>query len=82
MKVRVHDSTRESIFVIFQRDACALFNKTAAEMFEEEDKVYLFIFFPLFLKIFCISFLCCRVSAKMFKSVLFILFYIYFILLR
>lgn len=42
MKVRVQDSTGESIFAIFHKDACALFNKTAAELFEEEDKVYSF----------------------------------------
>lgn len=44
MKILIEDSTGDAIFVIFQRNGCALFNKTVVELFEEKDKVKLFIF--------------------------------------
>lgn len=44
VKVRVHDGTGNAIFVIFHRDGAFLFNKTAAELFEIEDKVCSFHF--------------------------------------
>lgn len=44
VKILIEDSTGDAIFVIFQRNGCALFNKTVVELFEEKDKVKLFIF--------------------------------------
>lgn len=43
IKVSVHDGTGESIFVIFDRDAITLLNKTCADIIELHEKVsYLF----------------------------------------
>lgn len=40
IKVRVFDHTGNAIFVIFDREGKFLFNKSASEMYEVEDKVY------------------------------------------
>lgn len=44
IKVRVKDVTRNAVFVIFYKDGVHLLNKSAAELFELEDKVDDFIY--------------------------------------
>lgn len=40
--MRGHDPTRDAIFVFFDRDGKELLKKSAADLFEAEDKVFYF----------------------------------------
>lgn len=56
--MRVHDATGDGVFVIFDRDGKELLNKSAADLFEAEDKVCLFHFVYGFVFVYLYMYIC------------------------